>query len=929
MAVTPGGKFVQSDVAAVATLANAVTSANFDLTLYGAVDPMYTDPSGNNYGYRQLGDIALVITSRGTGYAVGDQIESPDTSVLFEVCAVDSVGAILGLRVVSNTGYAPGSSGPTWETDNDPTSPGTFTNVSSAGSGAQLTFTPGHVGPTESYSFPDYLPSLGNLTGLVGKAGGTGYLAGDTLAIPELTFGFSAVTVTVNTVDGSGKILTFTVNGGTVIAFTTNIFMTVDIESLAVTGGHGTGALFSGLYVLPQKPEWLTELNRLRNNIWNLPLLNTSGGTLFPQAISAPALCTSGPWPVGGPTQNFKDTWFYFADTGVGATVSLSTPFIQSNGTFTTATRQFRGPNGFGGFMLTTSEVYKTIEISFIIGGPNNVTLTGQLSWSCGYVPGISGSDPRGLISMTTPGGANAIPGTLVSSLTGVPSTQYTWTMSGVSLAPGRYSLLITFTVPIDDTLTTVQTCGGVVSGVGDTALEGNSLNATISFSSAVATNGIHSSKQIYKIQLPDDGNNNGSLIYECKNYVISNAWQSSPWPQPVFAPEVIVAQPFSVSTTTPGLWTAWTQPVSNLNIATAELMPWNQIRTKYGSAGTANVNPSLLGDLAPVVANVAKVSGTYDNSLAVEKQLEPPLWAASTYFPANFTIQDVNGNLQKSGSSNTSGATVPSFQTVKGGFTWDGGSPGPGTLVWNCIKVFKTNTTWAPTTSYAANATVTDANGNTQTVQIAGASGSSTPAWSTLFGGITTDGTVTWKMTASLKTIVPAQHRIPDIPRYPSYWYSETNAWLLPPTLTSGLTVFGAFTQWKYNVYHSPSFDPGWHQTSASDTVPTGMAYGWWIYSVSINRTIPNASPISVAIGCMRSGSFVSFGTYATGQTIKVLWPVFTSDCLVYQASERVDLQAMAIASSGASVASSPTVTSPVCAATITDTIAIIGLIT
>jgi hypothetical protein len=104
-------------------------------------------------------------------------------------------------------------------------------------------------------------------------------------------------------------------------------------------------------------------------------------------------------------------------------------------------------------------------------------------------------------------------------------------------------------------------------------------------------------------------------------------------------------------------------------------------------------------------------------------------------------------------------------------------------------------------------------------------------------------------------------------------------------------------------------------------------MAYGWWIYSVSINRIVENAPSIAVTIGCTRNGVFTAFGTYATGQTVKVLWPVFTSDALVYQASERVDIQALAIAS-GNSVATGATVVSPVCAANFTDTMALLGLV-
>jgi hypothetical protein len=121
--------------------------------------------------------------------------------------------------------------------------------------------------------------------------------------------------------------------------------------------------------------------------------------------------------------------------------------------------------------------------------------------------------------------------------------------------------------------------------------------------------------------------------------------------------------------------------------------------------------------------------------------------------------------------------------------------------------------------------------------------------------------------------------------------------------------------------------YDAGWQKMSATDT--QGMAYGWWIYSVSINRQAYNEPPISVTIGCMRNGSFVAFGTYATGQTLQVLWPVFTSDALVYQCSERLHIQALAIATVN-SVSTGMTIATPaLVAAFVTDTEKLLGLVT
>ena len=54
-------------------------------------------------------------------------------------------------------------------------------------------------------------------------------------------------------------------------------------------------------------------------------------------------------------------------------------------------------------------------------------------------------------------------------------------------------------------------------------------------------------------------------------------------------------------------------------------------------------------------------------------------------------------------------------------------------------------NASWAASTQYGLGAILKDANGNGQICVAAGTSGSSTPLWSTIQGGSTTDGAVTW----------------------------------------------------------------------------------------------------------------------------------------------------------------------------------------
>ncbi len=61
------------------------------------------------------------------------------------------------------------------------------------------------------------------------------------------------------------------------------------------------------------------------------------------------------------------------------------------------------------------------------------------------------------------------------------------------------------------------------------------------------------------------------------------------------------------------------------------------------------------------------------------------------------------------------------------------------------------------------------------------------------------------------------------------------------------------------------------------------------------------------------------------SGKTYSVLWPIFTSNALVYQCSERVDIQALAITGPPTTGAG---VSTPICAAHINDTAQILILL-
>jgi hypothetical protein len=970
MAIAPGNRFQLTDLQALATQANAISSVNFDLTeFFWVCNPMNfvpsdVDPTTPAYGLRVLG--AFTLTAGGTGYAVGDTVGIGVTE--FEVTLVDPNGEIIGLLTLTNPGYAPGgnsTSSPLWPLFNDP-SPGALTNISSSGTGATITFTIAQYGPNAAFSYPDYTPGNGIFTGFYLCYGGTGYHAGDSLTVPGAQVsGGGALPVTVSTVDGSGKILTFSLPNTSFNVWT--ITLPTNPQAMPCTGGFGTGATFGGLFILPARPTWLAELNRNRAALWNL--LSVDETTTFMQDISPAALCVSGPWPVAGPTDNYASTWFYFADTGSGATITVASEFYGA-GPFSCGVRT----NAVCSMLLSTfplSPYYYPVTTkqrqAFVVGGVDSLFVSGTFHILAEYVrggtavityPGPTTTitpdtvDPNTLwsVNLSPSGGYNAFPGSVSYSTyvadTGFCSIGIVEISIAVSatLAPGRYELEVDIpqlpddtSVPITGTQTTYtrlfpNSSSPLGDGSGGNGKLFGPVTASINYSTAVATAGIHNSLPVKKIQLPGDGLSHGPGLLYVQN-LPNDYWNvpdvpgGSTFSTPItYNPEKIFGNGWGISETVAGFWTAMSPAISSQNLAVETSMPWNLPRHQYAPSGTVLVNPMLIGDQAPNTGSggsaVAHVSNSYNQGNPVEQQMEPPSWAASTYFSGGFTIIDSNGYLQTVFTAGVSGGSAPGWSSTLGGSTTDGG------VVWHCSKLFPAPaTTWVASTVYQSGAIVIDSNGNIQTAQATGTSGGSAPSWSGTLGGSTTDNTLTWKLTARWQTIKPAKHRQPNIPRYPFYWYSETITRLLPPTNVSGNTIWGAYDQWQPNYYNGSSHDNGWQKIDNSDTAPSkGMAYGWFIYKVAVNRIASTAGTVAVTVGCMRSGSFVSFATFNTGTINQVLWPIFTSDALVYQCTERVDIQALAIAGP---VPTGQTVSKPMCAAFVTDTAALMALIT
>ena len=496
-------------------------------------------------------------------------------------------------------------------------------------------------------------------------------------------------------------------------------------------------------------------------------------------------------------------------------------------------------------------------------------------------------------------------------------------------------------------------------------------------------------------------------------SYMPSKAWQWYPFPQPTFLPQPFIASGgWGVTTSTTGLWTGQTPPVNDLLCLRPQDMPWNLSRTKQyvisGSDYFYGENPMLLGNGNP--DNIA-ASNTYAQGTPVEFQNEPAQWKASTWITGGFTIYDSHGRGQFiCTSAGYTGSSEPAWNITAGATTSETAAPPTSSgsppivgrnvgVTWTCSKVLRKATTWAGSTNYAIGATIIDGNGNTQqavsgwvpfqalplgftvtdannnqqTVTTAGKTGATAPAWGSSLSATTTDGTVTWTLTAVAagafsnnaiagppvwptvlgatvldyqvlwklvtplaETMPTAQHRYSQgttvVPRYPVYWASETVARLKAPSTgtESEKTIWGCGNQWQRNYYGGGSYDEGWNalQTGQLAATGSGMMGGCWVYSLAINRISGASGSVAVTIGCMRSGSFVAFGTYATSEKIIVLWPIFTSDALVYQCSERVDIQVVVIGRGGNGVSMGlPDVNSPVPTAVYNDTLALLGL--
>jgi hypothetical protein len=767
MAIGHGAQILQADLTAVAAYANSLAAPT---RLPRDVSPM-NYLSGARYGYRQLKDVAIVKTNRGTGYKRGDYLQGFGGYLLLnlQVEAVDAGGGLLGIRVV--TLY------PADATSTLPGSPADITSIFggavTAGTGAKISFSVEHIGPDADYSFPEFYLNQGIMTDLIIAAAGGGYQVNDVLTLPDFS-GLGALALTVTAVGANGTITNFSISDPGYL--NTARAIPANITALPATGGNGKGAIFSGLHTMLMPPKWKTELERLRGNLnsyfYNLPSASK---------YSPVTLAVSGPWPVSGLSADYKNQEFWFEDPGYAVSV-----IVGGTGYFAAQGEDQRQViyNVTQGYDYSTGQIVpvktpyvaQVIQKKFaiVVGGTGGGTLTAFFYVMAEWYRGFTKTAGQNAVYDSVPNNGDTVNVfTVTTTLPGAVITQrYKGGNSNVGMsgyvivgfeysgviAPGRYEFTLTYNNPPGDDSYYDYPYGNAASGYRLTrVLMGLSsstgvLFATknqstfdspvspasdnwptynVTFSNAVAAPGISKDFPVKKIACGTFAPIIYSVIQYYTTYdnlgtnsnpiIMPTAWGPEQW---------INSFPFShpanypgagYSTTVPGLWTGQTQAVSDLCVAMPANMPWNIARTKRTGAGNFYTeNPMLLGSGNP--DNIA-ASNSYDQAITVEGQKEPARWAVKKWFTVGFVISDANGfGLFKCTTAGYSGAVEPGWNLTLGGSTNETHDTPPTGgqntwATWQCVKLFKPADTWVAGKTWNIGDQCVDSNGNTQTI--------------------------------------------------------------------------------------------------------------------------------------------------------------------------------------------------------------------
>lgn len=328
---------------------------------------------------------------------------------------------------------------------------------------------------------------------------------------------------------------------------------------------------------------------------------------------------------------------------------------------------------------------------------------------------------------------------------------------------------------------------------------------------------------------------------------------------------------------------------------------------------------PTPLATLAALVTSSPEIIGS---SLSIDTTVLPftvqadtltnPWAATAEFFPGN-RIVDSNGNVQIAQNHGFTGSTVPTWSTTPGGITHDGsvnwvftGFPdttrievliynqtftfvnGVHGFVPSPLESFTTYTgsvainsaipetllqiigrnynpapgaVWQSNHAFNVGDQITDGNGNVQTVLVAGTSGNSVPAWATVIGSQTPDGTGTlvWIMTG-LPAVTPTE-------KVNLIFFQTNDALVIAPP--SGISAYKAENQCKLE-WALPTFDGFLGVRVMLSTDPTGVTVPFTQFGDLVNNVTRSAN---VVIGSETSTAVN--GNTTTVTTVNTTLPV------------------------------------------------------
>jgi hypothetical protein len=444
-----------------------------------------------------------------------------------------------------------------------------------------------------------------------------------------------------------------------------------------------------------------------------------------------------------------------------------------------------------------------------------------------------------------------------------------------------------------------------------------------------------------------------------------------------------------SITASTDGFWFGKTPPITSPSMIPFDKMPWNIFPTTIVTSGHNNAEANrYLGFTLPYVGGAftganATPAYTFADAPAwltgattsSETLPWPKRWKPLVFYPVGFTILDSYGNIQVSQTAGWSGTSEGGWPHTLGAITIEPtrtvGASSQAGATWKLTKMLRAAPSVQRNKAYSLKDTPIDDNGNEITCTVAGTTPATfTGTWATVLNATTIDGPVTWKLTRVNAKFNPAVGSIMP-PSYPFFWQNPASNWSPNTAYAVGdeRTDTVGNTQKVIIAGTSGATHPAWNAGLGSNTVDSDVTWqnirleqppltdtnadpsfpsgghtvqfpfsfqpqGWWIYRVALNRipqkksrTTPPTVPVSVTLGCVRSGSFVAFGTYNTGQIIDAMWPIFTNTALAYQCSERVDVQAE-IVTCGLAYSTWGNVSYPMAAAYINDMNAILPLL-